>query len=729
MHGRSSLEVSERTTVAALWGAITLCVLVMASAADAGTVLYVDDDAPPAGNGLTWETAYRFLQDALTGTGTGTEIRIAQGAHFPDRSEFAPGGSGDTNTTFHFTGQTILGGFAGLGSPNPDERAPDKFPTVLSGDLDGDGELNSGNALHVVTILGGGPHLIEGCIIEFGRAASTDPLVRIGGGVYNRFGNVDLVDCVLRSNLANLGAGLYSHAGRVDVVNCTVRDNLSGEGGTGIYVQHAMECEIAGTTFINNQPLGGSTLGGGVRGLDCDVTIRECTFTQNDAYQGGGIYFEGENDTLTIEGSTFQGNFANSTGGAIYHRRGDSTVTGSFITANHANQRGGGIYHHLGTLHVSSCEFEGNSSVSSGGAFMNAQYSEATIEDSTFIDNAAGVDFGNPGGAGIWSGGGTIARCYFEGNVGRYFGGAVQINTSPVGSALISDSTFLNNTACNGAGVAIDGGASEGPFVISRCVFIGNASQPVSECFFVQEAQAYGAGVFVQAQVAEISVVNSLFALNQASRGGGGIYCDDGRARVLSCTITGNDGVEPAGSGLLTTGELVTVSNTILWDNGDGTESNQVAGVVQVDYSCIEGLSGSLGGEGNIGHDPHFSDPAAGDWRIAAGSRCIDAGDNTTVPKDLTLDLEGNERMLDDPGTPDTGRESPPIVDIGAFEFTGTSCIADVDGSGDVGLSDVLAILAAWGPCDENCPEDVDRDGQSGFGDVLAVLAHWGECG
>ena len=29
------------------------------------SVVYVDDDAPPAGDGQTWATAYRFLQDAL----------------------------------------------------------------------------------------------------------------------------------------------------------------------------------------------------------------------------------------------------------------------------------------------------------------------------------------------------------------------------------------------------------------------------------------------------------------------------------------------------------------------------------------------------------------------------------------------------------------------------------------------------------------------------------------
>jgi len=54
-------------------------------------------------------------------------------------------------------------------------------------------------------------------------------------------------------------------------------------------------------------------------------------------------------------------------------------------------------------------------------------------------------------------------------------------------------------------------------------------------------------------------------------------------------------------------------------------------------------------------------------------------------------------------------------------------CPEDIDGNDDVGFSDVLAILAAWGPCG-GCDEDVDGSGDVGFSDVLAVLAAWGPC-
>jgi hypothetical protein len=63
----------------------------------------------------------------------------------------------------------------------------------------------------------------------------------------------------------------------------------------------------------------------------------------------------------------------------------------------------------------------------------------------------------------------------------------------------------------------------------------------------------------------------------------------------------------------------------------------------------------------------------------------------------------------------------------GAFSLTGgfwaaetagaPTCPADLDGSGDVGFSDLLAVLNAWGAC-PGCPEDIDGDGNVGFSDL-----------
>jgi hypothetical protein len=57
----------------------------------------------------------------------------------------------------------------------------------------------------------------------------------------------------------------------------------------------------------------------------------------------------------------------------------------------------------------------------------------------------------------------------------------------------------------------------------------------------------------------------------------------------------------------------------------------------------------------------------------------------------------------------------------------GPTCPSDVDGDGTVAFSDLLAVIADWGPC-AGCPEDVDGDGVVGFTDITLILAAWGPC-
>jgi len=62
--------------------------------------------------------------------------------------------------------------------------------------------------------------------------------------------------------------------------------------------------------------------------------------------------------------------------------------------------------------------------------------------------------------------------------------------------------------------------------------------------------------------------------------------------------------------------------------------------------------------------------------------------------------------------------------------FTVEPRAGDVDGNGSVGITDFLALLAAWGPCDEpcppECPADFDDDCSVGILDMLTLLGNWG---
>ncbi|MDY7109555.1 MAG: choice-of-anchor Q domain-containing protein [Planctomycetota bacterium] len=116
-----------------------------------------------------------------------------------------------------------------------------------------------------------------------------------------------------------------------------------------------------------------------------------------------------------------------------------------------------------------------------------------------------------------------------------------------------------------------------------------------------------------------------------------------------------------------------------------------------------------------------------GDYRLAPGSPCIDAGDNMAVPEGVDTDLDGNPRFVDDPATEDTGNGEPPIVDMGAYEFPPPPCPGDFDDNGRVDAADLLILLGQWGT-DGAFGGDVDRDGDVDTVDLLALLGAWGEC-
>ena len=141
---------------------------------------------------------------------------------------------------------------------------------------------------------------------------------------------------------------------------------------------------------------------------------------------------------------------------------------------------------------------------------------------------------------------------------------------------------------------------------------------------------------------------------------------------VTNCTFIGNIG------GMNNFVSSPTVTNCIFWANVH-YQISAIDSSMTVTYCDVQG---GYPGTGNI-HSPPLLD---GSLHLLAGSPCIDAGNNSALLADtadlgndgdttepIPYDYRGNPRRFDDPATPDTGLGTPPILDIGADEYIGTS--------------------------------------------------------
>jgi hypothetical protein len=275
---------------------------------------------------------------------------------------------------------------------------------------------------------------------------------------------------------------------------------------------------------------------------------------------------------------------------------------------------------------------------------------------------------------------------------------------------------------------------------------------------FVANSAGFYAGGAINNHETDALIVNCAFTGNEA-RYGGAIANFASNPTIVSCSFSHNM-AEPffendaMWSDAASAPQMI---NCIVWNHNNSAFGGP--GKVTFAYSNIE--DGVPRGIGNISADPLFVDADGADnipgtiddnLRLLSGSPCIDAGDNESVPADefdldgdgdtaepIPFDLAGLPRFVDDPKTIDTGNGSPPIVDMGAYEFTGTVNPLDLTGDGVVDSADLAQLLAQWGPCapsppaplppgssGEGCLADYTADGVVNAEDLALMLANWG---
>ena len=63
------------------------------------------------------------------------------------------------------------------------------------------------------------------------------------------------------------------------------------------------------------------------------------------------------------------------------------------------------------------------------------------------------------------------------------------------------------------------------------------------------------------------------------------------------------------------------------------------------------------------------------------------------------------------------------------LDDTGSTCLGDIDGNGQVSGGDMGLLLAQWGPCSGRCTADLTGNGTVDGADIGLLLAAWGPCG
>jgi hypothetical protein len=372
-------------------------------------------------------------------------------------------------------------------------------------------------------------------------------------------------------------------------------------------------------------------------------TIQNCIFSDNTASAIGGNAVAG----LTISNCQFNNNDAQQFGGAIDVSGAGATVTGCTFTNNSTTSGGGAVAVAGGPWMFSGCTFEGNTT---------------TVDNDTY---GGGAVYLEPSSDAVFD------ACSFTGNMTVDTGGA--IDATDGANLVLTNCNLTGNTA------AADGGAvramSAGAVTITDCTFDGNES-----------TGGDGGAAWMQATTA--SLAGTPFTTNTAGNGGG-LVLNGGDA--LDCTFDGNMAAGNGG-GLLAEAGASTVTNCFASNNAGGGSGGGMyiaasAAATLVDCTFCQNTTDDLAWDGLLIAQHVVTGLGGGECDqtlIQLGACCLPT-DGCALTTETSCIAAGG--VYQGNGVPCDAAACPP------------PCVADLDGSGAVGVNDFLMLLAAWGAC------------------------------
>ncbi len=256
--------------------------------------VHVDVSAAAGGDGMSWQTAFNDLGEALDVVHASywgdlaipREVWIAKGTYVAPLD--------DLDGFSIYSSCSLFGGFAG-GESSLAGRDPSANPTVIDGDQlgdDGPSFVNYGDNASQLLLVNPVAHssqvpasaLVDGLIFRGTRPESDLDAVRV-------FRDTTVRNCTFRDN--NPGGSSLRYSGYSDnelnVEDCLFQDNLSSSFGAALRVTDNFS--VSDCRFVNNRAPADS--GGAIvayaKYWAGSSTIDHCFFRGNEATRGGAI--------------------------------------------------------------------------------------------------------------------------------------------------------------------------------------------------------------------------------------------------------------------------------------------------------------------------------------------------------------------------------------------------------------------------------------------------------